>query len=87
MAEPTASDVAYWMLLELERRNGRLEETFALSRIAQLFGREFTGHDAEGNPALSLAVLDAFDQLTAGTVVWSSEERAWCYHDEGGRIA
>lgn len=87
MAEPTASDVAYWLLLELERHDGRLEESFALAHIPRLFGREFTGHGSARAPALSRAVLDAFEQLTAGTVVWVPEERAWRYHDEGGRIA
>lgn len=87
MAEPTASDVAHWMLLELERKNGRLDEGVARSRIARIFGRTFVAADTHDAPALNRSVLDAFEQLTAGTVVWSREERAWRYHDEGGRIA
>ncbi len=79
----TATDVAHWMLLELERRGGWLPEAEAVSFIAQTFGGEFVSEHARGPSSVNRVVVDALLQLSGGTVRWNEGERAWLFSDAG----
>lgn len=79
----TASDVAYWMLSELERQGGYLDEAKAAAAIEERFGREFVSRNARGELLINRVVIDAFTQLSWGAVRWDQTERAWCAEDNG----
>jgi hypothetical protein len=82
------AQVAAWMLDELKRRGGWLEQDDAAMAIERRFGKAFVYDNANGNMAISRGVLGAFRRLTAETVVWDASERAWRWrerHDGRGR--
>lgn len=68
--------VAAWMLGEL-RREGVLYQDWAVGEIEGRFGQSFTYCNANGNPAISRAVLAAFRRLSGDNVVWVRSERCW----------
>lgn len=77
----TATEVARWMFAELERRGGWLPEEDAAAFIGRVFGREFASWTEGRVPTVNASVVDAFQQLNAGTVRWSPADRAWHYAD------
>lgn len=82
-------DVARWMLDELERRGGWLQESDAVAFIAPTFGSEFVSGAAGGARSVNRAVVDAFLQLGGGTVRWDPGRRAWHFSepsDAGERL-
>jgi hypothetical protein len=83
----TTSDVATWMLGELERRRYLEQEQVAWD-IQRKFGKQFTYHNENGNPAIDKKVLTAFRKLSGDGVIWSRSERHWRYRvhtDKPGR--
>jgi len=95
----TVIDVARWMLDELERRGGWLQESDAVAFIAPTFGSEFVSCAAGGARSVNRVVVDAFLQLgggtvrggtvRGGTVRWDPERRAWHFSepsDAGERL-
>jgi hypothetical protein len=79
----TDSEVAAWMFEELQRRR-RLEQQYAVSTIATVFGKEFTYRNKEGKLAISKAVLNSFKNLCGDHAVWELGERAWLLRKNGG---
>jgi len=73
---PTEASVAAWMVEELRRRKHLYQEQTAWD-IKRLFGKSFIYDNANGNPAISKAVLKEFNKVTKEEVVWSRSERYW----------
>lgn len=71
-----ASDVAQWMLAELEKSSCLYQED-AVHRIKSKFGGEFVYENENGNPAISRKVLAEFRRLTEGKVMWDRYEKFW----------
>jgi hypothetical protein len=87
MTNPTASDVAAWMLAELDRVN-QLYQDEAAHRILQLFGKDFVYINQNGNWAINRNALSEFKKLTGDTVVWERGTRSWrkrASYDKKGR--
>jgi hypothetical protein len=74
--EPTASEVAEWMLSELGEK-GNLYQDEVAWRIKEKFGDVFVYDNENGNPAIAKNVLGAFRKITTDDVVWSRGERCW----------
>ena len=83
----TPEIVADWMLRELERQAGILNQDDAAGRIADLFGERFVYENRAGNIAIHKEVLAAFRKLTGNTVVWSSGERLWRRRESGDELS
>jgi hypothetical protein len=79
--ETTPSDVAQWMLSELNASDLLYQEAAAY-QILDRFGEEFTYFNANGNIAISKPVLAAFNNLTGDDVVWSRSARFWRKREE-----
>src|SRR5690606_41552850 len=77
----TVIDVARWMLDELERRGGWLQESDAVAFIAPTFGSEFVSGAAGGARSVNRAVVDAFLQRGGGTVRWDPGRRAGAFSE------
>ncbi len=73
---PNADTVARWMVDEVTSA-GILDQYNAIDHIQRKFGEQFVYINNVGNPAIDKMVLRRFNQLTAATVVWSSNERYW----------
>jgi hypothetical protein len=71
-----ATDVAQWMLGELEK-SGCLYQIDAVDKIKSKFGGEFVYENENGNPAISRKVLAEFRRLTEGKVIWDRYEKVW----------
>ena len=71
-----ASDVAQWMLDELEH-DGTLYQEVAVSEIEKRFGVEFTPSNENGNQSVRRDVLKVFRQISGESVVWERGERLW----------
>lgn len=82
-ATATADTVARWMLSELEKQNGVLNQDDAAGQVADRFGGHFIYDNKAGNPAINREVLAAFRKLTGDSVVWSSGERLWRRRESG----
>lgn len=83
----SAEDVANWMVEELTKRKNLYQEQAAWD-IKKKFGNTFVYDNANGNPAISKDVLNAFGKLTIEDVVWSRSERVWRkrgHRDKPGR--
>jgi hypothetical protein len=64
------------MLDELERKKD-LFQIDAVDGIVKNFGPDFTEPNRNGNLSIKKAVRDAFNELTAETVVWEHYGRYW----------
>lgn len=87
MPQPTAQDVAQWMLKELQNQ-GELHQDQVVYDIADKFGKGFTYLNESGNHAIGKDVLAAFLKLTGKKIVWIRSERYWRERqpgDEPGR--
>jgi hypothetical protein len=85
--KPTASDVAKWMLDELNREQILYQET-AVWEIQEKFGESFVYQNDRGNLAISKEVLSEFKKISEDTVVWIRGQRYWRFReatDEPGR--
>lgn len=83
----TPAEVAAWMAHEV-RSNGELYQQEAVDTIERRFGVEHVYDNANGNQAISKAVLAAFRRLTEKDVIWVKNGRYWRLrdaHDEEGR--
>jgi hypothetical protein len=82
----SASEIAEWMLEELQRVEFLYQETVVFD-IASRFGEGFTQINDNGNMAIRKDVLSAFRRLTGGSVIWENGERMWrlrkSYDDPG----
>ena len=72
----TASDVAQWMVEQLERTPYMYQESIVY-KIKSQFGQEFVYRNRSGNWAISPVVLRKFRKLTEDQVVWSRGDRCW----------
>jgi len=84
---PSPSDVARWMLAELDRERALYQEDIVWA-ISQKFGESFTYENQNGNLAIAKEVLSEFRKLTGGSVVWVKGDRYWRFredHDGKGR--
>ena len=72
----TARDAAVWMQQQVETQGVLYQET-AVHHIRRHFGARFTYFNRNGNPAISVDVLNEFLRLTRSTVVWDWHERYW----------
>ncbi|MGX9574083.1 DUF6953 family protein [Mesorhizobium sp. f-mel] len=72
----SAKDVADWMVAESKKSHWLYQET-VVYKIRQQFGDEYVYQNANGNLAISKAVLKEFRKLTEDTLVWERGERAW----------
>jgi len=85
--EASASDVAVWMMSELDREGLIYQDTIVYD-IERKFGERFTYTNAGGNQAISKDVLTAFRKISETSVVWDRLDRAWRKRecaDEPGR--
>jgi Family of unknown function (DUF6953) len=71
-----ASDVAKWMVNELEQKEYLYQES-AVDEIRRRFGARFAYWNENGNLAMSRTVLAEFGKLTERTVVWERDEKCW----------
>jgi hypothetical protein len=71
-----AEDVARWMQAEFEK-TGFLYQDTVVRKIKNKFGDEFVYKNANGNLAISKAVLKEFRRLTETTAVWDRGVRQW----------
>ena len=84
---PSASDVAQWMLRQLEEEKFLYQE-MVVHQIFSEFGEEFAYLNSNGNLAIDKQVLAAFRKLTGDDVIWERGERMWRKredYDEPGR--
>jgi hypothetical protein len=72
----TAQEIAQWMAAQLAN-SGFLRQESAARQIRQQFGEEFVYRNENRNWAIKPEVLDAFNDLTAETVVWVKKNRRW----------
>lgn len=72
----TPSDVAKWMLAELQR-DGTLYQDVAVSEIGRRFGAEFTSINENGNLSIRKNVLTSFRKISGEEIVWERGERLW----------
>jgi hypothetical protein len=87
-SEPTADEVAKWMLDELNKVQ-YLYQQDAVYGIESMFGSAFVYLNDAGNPAIDRKVLAAFKKLTGESVIWERGERLWRkreQYDEPGRL-
>jgi hypothetical protein len=68
--------IANWMTGELNRLD-RLVQRDVAAEITEQFGGEFTYRNKNGNLAIKEDILEAFDALTEGKVVWSKSGQYW----------
>lgn len=80
MPTPTSSDVADWLLAEVQRV-GFLEQDTAAFEIERRFGSEHVYTNENGNMAISRPVLSAFRKISNSEVVWERRERLWRKRD------
>ena len=76
MSKATPSDVAEWMLAELERDSGVLSQEDAVGQIEMKFGAEFAPVNDSGNSSIRSDVLKAFRRISPD-VIWERGERQW----------
>ncbi|MHC2662574.1 DUF6953 family protein [Bradyrhizobium diazoefficiens] len=81
----TAEDVAQWMVEEMWRRKGRLEQAIAVEGILKKFGREFLYENKNGNLAICRGVLDAFELASGNGTVWSVSGKLWRYREQSDK--
>ena len=87
-SDPTADQVAQWMLDELNKVQ-YLYQQDAVYSIESKFGSAFVYVNDAGNPAIDRKVLAAFKKLTGESVIWERGERVWRkreQYDEPGRL-
>jgi len=70
------SEVANWMLAELER-DGTLYQETAVSEIERRFSAKFTSINENGNLSIRKDVLASFRKISGEGVVWERGERLW----------
>ena len=75
MADTSASDVAKFMVEELDKRK-YLDQEIIVQKIKKQFGGAFVYINENGNYAIARGVLKEFKKLTPD-VVWDRGERAW----------
>jgi biotin-(acetyl-CoA carboxylase) ligase len=75
-SQPTAAQVAEWMLQELNRERQLFQED-AAKEIVEKFGNQFVYINDNVNLAIERAVLFAFRKLSEETVVWDREDHYW----------
>ena len=72
----TASDVAAWMMQEVER-DGILYQESAVGDIEKRFGEQFVYVNDSGNAAISKDILAEFRKVSGDDIVWERGERCW----------
>jgi hypothetical protein len=85
----TASDVARWMLGELER-DGCIYQDDVVDHLVKAAREDLATENTDGNLVIGKQVLAEFRKLTETTVVWVKPDRYWRYRvaeDEPGREA
>ncbi len=82
MTEPTAQDVATFMLKRLNEEDGVLYQEDIVSDIRERYGDEFVYDNENGNPGIDRKVLSEFRKLTQGKVVWSRGEQYWKFRED-----
>ncbi|CAB3767449.1 DUF6953 family protein [Paraburkholderia solisilvae] len=85
----TASDVAHWMLGELER-DGCIYQDDVVDHLVKAAREDLATENTDGNLVIGKQVLAEFRKLTETTVVWVKPDRYWRYRvaeDEPGREA
>lgn len=73
---PAAALVAAWMVEQMGDKPRLYQEAVARS-IKTVWGEEWLYKNANGNPAISKAVLKEFRKLTTDTLVWERGDLAW----------
>lgn len=83
MANITITDVAKWMIKELDEQE-YLYPQYTVWDIQDLFGDNFIYENENGGLSITKETLKEFRRLTEGTVVWMRSEKAWrrLYEDE-----
>lgn len=76
MTNVTATDIAKWMVKELDEQE-YLDQEWTVWEIHELFGDSFVYENENGNLSISKNVLKEFRKLTEGEVVWMRSEKAW----------
>lgn len=76
LAPTTAEDVANWMFEKFQSTKHLYQEVI-VNEIRKTFGTDFVYINANGNYAISKAVLKHFRKLSEGVAVWERSERAW----------
>lgn len=85
----TPDMVAGWMLGQVERE-GCIYQDDVVDYLVKAKREDFMTENADGNQVVGKAVLAAFLELTATTVVWVKPDRYWRWRvakDEPGREA
>lgn len=77
MAEnPTAEDVARWMLEEVDAK-GFLHQGRAVHEIEARFGDAFVHRNVLGNQRINRKVLETFRKLSEDSIVWDQSDKSW----------
>lgn len=74
ISNPTTSDVAHWMVEEVER-SGKLVQVAAVAEIRRRFGPEFLYISGLNEWSIDRDVLAEFRSLTDPDVVWVTDLR------------
>lgn len=72
----TFADAAQWMKQQIET-SGTLDHSRVVHHLDRHFGERFTRLNDNGNLVVAREVLEAFERLTRGNVVWSRSELSW----------
>lgn len=76
--EPTAQDVAEWMVKEI-RFTGTLHQSAAIEYVKANFGEQFVFVNENGNASLSKEVKKAFRKLHGGRIAWDRDGFLWAW--------
>ncbi|HUC92073.1 MAG TPA: hypothetical protein VMS09_08605 [Paenibacillus sp.] len=74
--EPTAQQVAEWMVEEIRFR-GILRQSDAIEYVRSHFGEAFVFVNERGNQSLSKDVIKAFRKLHGGKIAWDRDGFFW----------
>lgn len=81
-AAPAPSDIARWMMDELER-TGSLLQADAVAGIEREFGPSFIYMNENRNKAIDKRILHEFRELTEDNVIWDRWEYKWRHRQPG----
>lgn len=75
--------MAEHLLSVLKAQDGWLNQDEAVHEVETFGGPGYIKINANGNEAITSDILKAFRKLTGQSVVWTQEDRAWRWREDG----